>query len=66
MLQMQCLPADRKRQLGDDFVPKDFHDDFLAAGPLPISLIRWEMSGLKDEVRKLWPGQPVHALYSGP
>lgn len=54
MLQMQSLLAERKRQLGDDFVLKDFHDEFLAAGRLPISLIRWEMTGLDDEVRELW------------
>ena len=54
MLQMQRLLADRKRQLGDEFVLKDFHDTFMAAGRLPISLIRWEMTGLEDEVREFW------------
>ena len=54
MLQMQRLLADRKRQLGDEFVLKDFHDEFMAAGRLPISLIRWEMTGLDNEVRELW------------
>lgn len=54
MVQMQELLADRKRQLRDDFVLKDFHDTFLAAGRLPLSLIRWEMTGLDDEVRELW------------
>ena len=54
MLQMQELLADRKQQLGDDFVLKDFHDTFMAIGRLPMSLIRWEMTGLDDEVRELW------------
>jgi hypothetical protein len=54
MVQMQELLADRKRQLGGDFVLKDFHDSFLATGRLPLSLIRWEMTGLDDEVRELW------------
>ena len=54
MLQMQHLLADRKRQLGDDFILKDFHDTFMAAGRLPLSLIRWEMTGLEDEVSELW------------
>ena len=54
MLQMQQLLADRKQQLGDDFVLRDFHDEFMAAGRLPLSLIRWEMTGLDDEVRDLW------------
>ena len=55
MLQMNHLLADRKMQLGDDFILKDFHDTFMAAGRLPLSLIRWEMTGLEDEVRELWP-----------
>jgi hypothetical protein len=55
MLQMQRLLADRKRQLGDDFDLKEFHDTFMATGRLPMSLIRWEMTGLDDEVRLLWP-----------
>lgn len=56
---MQQLLADRKRQLGDDFLLKDFHDTFMAAGRLPMSLIRWEMTGLDDEVRDLWTRQPL-------
>ncbi len=54
MLQMQRLLADRKMQLGDDFVLKDFHDTFMAAGRLPMSLIRWEMTGLDNEVSEFW------------
>jgi len=60
MLQMQQLPADRKRQLGDDFVLKDFHDTFMASSRLPLSLIRWEMTGLDEEVRELWKRQPLN------
>jgi hypothetical protein len=59
MLQMQQLLADRKRQLGDGFVLKDFHDTFMASGRLPLSLIRWEMTGLDDEVRDLWKREPL-------
>jgi hypothetical protein len=59
MLQMQSLLAERKRQLRDDFDLKKFHDDFMAAGRLPISLIRWEMTGLDDEIRPLWLRQPI-------
>ena len=60
MLQMQKLLADRKRQLGDDFNLKAFHDRFMAAGRLPVSLIRWEMTGLEDEVRDLWRREPLN------
>jgi len=29
-------------------------DEFLAAGMIPMSLIRWEMTGFEDEIKKLW------------
>ena len=54
MLQVQRLLSDRRQQLGDDFVLKDFHDEFMDAGRLPVSLIRWEMTGLDDEVSEFW------------
>lgn len=53
-VQMEKLLADRARQLGDNFDLGKFHDEFLASGPIPISLIRWEMTGLDDEAKKLW------------
>jgi len=59
MLQMQNLLADRRIQLGDDFVLKDFHDEFMAAGRLPLSVIRWEMTGLDDQIEKLWTREPI-------
>jgi hypothetical protein len=61
MLQMQRLLADRKRQLGDDFDLREFHDAFLAAGRLPLSLVRWDMTGLDDEVRHFWDREPMPA-----
>ena len=48
------LFGDRVRQLGPDFVLRDFIDEFLATGSIPFSLIRWEMTGLEDEIQKLW------------
>jgi hypothetical protein len=59
MLQMQHLLADRRIQLGEDFVLKDFHDELMAAGRLPLSVIRWEMTGLDDEIRDLWTREPM-------
>jgi uncharacterized protein (DUF885 family) len=53
-IQIEELMADRAMQLGDRFSLKDFHDRFLAAGMIPISLIRWEMTGLDDEVNRFW------------
>lgn len=58
-LQMQRLLADRKRQLGDDFSLKDFHDQLMAMGRLPLSLVRWEMTGLDNEVLPLWERQEM-------
>lgn len=52
-LQMEELLMDRALDLGDAFDLKAFHDEFLAAGWIPISLIRWEMTGREDEVREL-------------
>ena len=56
-LQIEELLMDRALQPGEDFDLKEFHDEFLAAGWIPISLIRWEMTGYDDEVRDLF-GRP--------
>jgi hypothetical protein len=53
-VQFEKLLSDRARQLGKDFDLGKFHDEFLASGSIPITLIRWEMTGLDDEVKKLW------------
>ena len=53
-LQMQRLLAERKRQLGDDFDLKAFHDTLMTSGRFPLSLLRWEMTGLDDEVKQFW------------
>ena len=58
-MQMQGLLGDRRRQLGDAFSLRAFHDSFLARGRLPISLIRWEMTGMDDEVREFWDREPI-------
>jgi uncharacterized protein (DUF885 family) len=56
---MQRLLADRKRQLGEEFNLKAFHDEVMAAGRLPLSLIRWDMTGLDDEVKAFWAREPM-------
>jgi dipeptidyl-peptidase 4 len=50
--QMLKLLADRRRQLGEEFSLREFHDEFMAAGWLPIALIRYEMTGFDDELRR--------------
>ncbi len=52
--QIDGLLADQAHRLGEDFSLKEFMDDMFAAGAVPFSLLRWEMTGLDDEVRKLW------------
>ena len=53
-LQVEQLLSDRAHQLGDAFGLGQFHDDLLALGWIPVSLARWEMTGLDDEVKQLW------------
>jgi hypothetical protein len=45
--------TDRAEQLGDKFELGQFIDEYLAAGMIPMSLIRWEMTGLDDEMKEL-------------
>jgi hypothetical protein len=33
--------------VGHDFTVQRFFDEFLAAGVIPVSLVRWEMTGNK-------------------
>ncbi len=53
-VQFMNLIRDRAKQLGDDFNLKEFMDEYLAAGMIPMSLIRWEMTGFEDEIKELW------------
>jgi hypothetical protein len=54
-IQIEQLLAERAQQLGDKFNLKEFHDRFLSAGRIPVSLIRWEMTGHDQEVRETRP-----------
>ena len=47
-IEIEKLLAERKQQLGERFRMKQFMDDFNAAGLIPASLIRWEMTGRKS------------------
>lgn len=53
-VQFMKLMRDRANQLGDDFDLRQFLDEVYAAGQMPWSLIRWEMTGYDDEVSQLW------------
>ena len=53
-IMMERLISDRAAQLGDDFDLGAFHDEFHTKGIIPMSLIRWEMTGLDDEIGDMW------------
>jgi hypothetical protein len=53
-VQFMKLFRDRAKQLGDEFHLLQFMDEFLSAGMIPMSLIRWEMTGYDDEIKELW------------
>ena len=44
------LIKDRAHQLGDRFTLRGFFDEFNAAGVIPVSLIRWQLTGQRDGV----------------
>ena len=44
-IQIEQLIGERMRQLGDKFTFNSFMDEFNAAGLIPISLIRWQLTG---------------------
>jgi hypothetical protein len=48
------LLRDTAQQRGDEFNLRQFMDEFFAAGVIPTSLIRWEMTGYDDEIKELW------------
>jgi len=58
-MQLQKMLVDRRRQLGDAFRIKDFHDYLMNTGRLPVSLLRYDLTGLDDEVGKLWAHVPL-------
>ena len=48
--EIEGLMAEVARARGASFNLKAFWDEFLAAGVIPVSLIRWELTGKDDEV----------------
>ncbi|TKD49969.1 DUF885 family protein [Sphingomonas baiyangensis] len=52
-VQFEALMADIAAREGREFQLKRFHDRFHAAGVIPISLIRWEMTGDESEVARM-------------
>jgi hypothetical protein len=53
-IEIEKLLSDRRREQGDAFSLKRFMDEFNAAGLIPASLLRWELTGrLPDDVKRL-------------
>lgn len=52
-IQLEQLLSDSAKQEGEMFSLRQFHDKFLEAGMIPISLIRWELTGLDDQIKKM-------------
>ncbi len=52
-LQITKMLADAKRQQGDRFDLRAFHDFVWKNGNVPLSLVRWELLGLRDEVSRI-------------
>jgi len=52
-LQVMKFLADARMQLGERFDLREFHDSLWLNGNVPISLQRWEMLGLQDEIDRI-------------
>jgi hypothetical protein len=50
-VELEKLFAELAVERGRDFDLKIFHDEMLAVGRIPLSLIRWELTGREDEIR---------------
>jgi hypothetical protein len=59
-IEIEKLLADRKRQLGERFTMMQFVDELDAAGLVPMSLLRWELTGeLPPETERLLMRTPA-------
>lgn len=52
-LQIERMLAQRRLQQGDKFKLREFHDYVWSNGNVPLSLQRWELLGLDDDIRKV-------------
>ena len=51
-IQIEQLLAERAIQLGDQFTIKRFMDEFAAVGVIPVSMVRWQLTGRDDEINR--------------
>jgi hypothetical protein len=52
-LQIERMLAERRLQQGGKFTLREFHDYVWSNGNVPLSLQRWELLGLDDDVKKV-------------
>ena len=57
-LQIESLLGKRRRQLGNAFRLRTFHDELMVAGWVPLALTEWEMTGESLAVEKLFEVGP--------
>ena len=60
-LQFDEMLNERAKQLGDAYTTKRFMDEFNAAGLIPMSLIRWELTGNADQIIAMTRNDSTHA-----
>ena len=63
-MQLESLFAEVALERGREFGLKAFHDEFLAAGVIPISLIRWEMTGDGEQIASMRDAPPLEPAAS--
>jgi uncharacterized protein (DUF885 family) len=49
---LESLIEQRSKQLGDEFTMKRYFDEVNGAGMIPVSLIRWQITGKDDQIRE--------------
>jgi uncharacterized protein (DUF885 family) len=53
-MQLEAAIAERRRREGEAFSMKRFMDDLNAAGLVPASLLRWQLTGvLPEDVKRM-------------
>ena len=53
---LERLMTERSQQLGERFVLSQFFDEVNGAGLIPVSLVRWQITGRGDEIAALTRG----------
>ena len=51
--QLEGFVARERLRLGDKFNLREFHDRLFRAGPIPVALSEWEITGNDEILRKL-------------